>query len=746
MGSNEPKLEWMYKGVRGLVDNEEYLTGRKIDKTFEIISAEENPQLKGDLEGFESLVPQSLFDSLPNASNPSTVTIDLAAKLREDPLYEIRVKQREERRKLLDNPMKLKKLKTLLQTTLSDDKHHNKSKKRHQRRDSSSSSSSGDSSSDSSSSDDSNDRKKRRRDNERRSDSRSGRQSSHHSSHHSSSGRHSKNYDSKRDKDYKNRDNHRRDDSHRKKYEEKPHSKDRRDDRRPPQTSSKPISNDRHRNTSSNTFTHPKPPQRTRLSAEDMERRRKEMETNAVWRESQRKTNVKSYEDEERHENQVNASAKSAQFIKPLLKSATESDSLEDRIRQKRFTSQRGYNLMDNSVQKLSDVFVLNECRLMDECRRSGHPLDVYKTHPNDSRGHKTSHKMGSNEPKLEWMYKGVRGLVDNEEYLTGRKIDKTFEIISAEENPQLKGDLEGFESLVPQSLFDSLPNASNPSTVTIDLAAKLREDPLYEIRVKQREERRKLLDNPMKLKKLKTLLQTTLSDDKHHNKSKKRHKRRGSSSSSGDSSSDSSSSSSDDSNDRKKRRRDNERRSDSRSGRQSSHHSSHHSSSGRHSKNYDSKRDKDYKNRDNDRRDDSHRKKYEEKPHSKDRRDDRRPPQTSSKPISNDRHRNTSSNTFTHPKPPQRTRLSAEDMERRRKEMETNAVWRESQRKTNVKSYEDEERHENQVNASAKSAQFIKPLLKSATESDSLEDRIRQKRFTSQRGYNSMDSNFARK
>jgi len=30
-----------------------------------------------------------------------------------------------------------------------------------------------------------------------------------------------------------------------------------------------------------------------------------------------------------------------------------------------------------DSVQKLSDVFVLNESRLMDECRRSGHGFDV---------------------------------------------------------------------------------------------------------------------------------------------------------------------------------------------------------------------------------------------------------------------------------------------------------------------------------------------------------------------------------
>jgi len=84
--------------------------------------------------------------------------------------------------------------------------------------------------------------------------------------------------------------------------------------------------------------------------------------------------------------------------------------------------------------------------------------------------------------------------------------------------------------------------------------------------------------------------------------------------------------------------------------------------------------------------------------------------------------------------------------MEKKRKEMLENAVWRECQRKSNIESYKEEEREEKEFNSSAKSAQFIKPLLKSATESDSLEDRIKQKRFTTQRGYNSMDTHFARK
>jgi len=329
----------------------------------------------------------------------------------------------------------------------------------------------------------------------------------------------------------------------------------------------------------------------------------------------------------------------------------------------------------------------------------------------------------------LEWMYKGVRGLVDNEDYLTGRKVDKTFEIITAEESGQPKGDLEGFESAVPQSVFDSLPNTSNNSMVTIDLAAKLREDPLYEIRVKQREERRKLLDNPLKLKKLRTILESTITRDKHK-KNKKKHKRRDSSSSGSDSS---------DHSDRKydhKRHRRDDRDYERRDRDHRSSHHSHYKPSDRH-KSYESNRDKERRDGNNDKRDSERRR--DQRVHTNERRDDSK---RYDKPLDG-RQRNTWT---AQSKPPQKTRLSAEQLEQKRKEMEENAVWRESQRKTNVQTYEKEEKEENQLNASGKSAQFIKPLLKSATESDSLEDRIRQKRFTSQRGYNLMDSNFARK
>ncbi|XP_054167968.1 pre-mRNA-splicing factor CWC25 homolog [Oppia nitens] len=315
---------------------------------------------------------------------------------------------------------------------------------------------------------------------------------------------------------------------------------------------------------------------------------------------------------------------------------------------------------------------------------------------------------MGDNKGKLDWMYKGVRGLVDNEDYLTGRKIDKTFEIISAEENPT-KGDLEGLEGSVPQSVFDLETNTNTNNMVTVDLAAKLREDPLYEIRLKQREQRRKLLDNPLKMKKLKNILESTLSDDKKH---KKKHKHRRSDSDSSDSHHKS---------DGKRHKRDknrDERRNDHKNS----------SNSHRHHR-QDSYRDRDRHTRD------SRERILDKKLSSIYKRHDSRIEKT----LSDEKQR-TEQQQQSRPK-----KLSAEEMEKKRLEMLDNAVWRECQRKSNVKEFANEEQKEKEFNESGKSAQFIKPLLTKATD-DTLEDRIRQKRFSHQKGHNSMDTNFARR
>lgn len=71
----------MYQGPGGQISRDEYLLGRPIDK--QILQQYEEPESGPSAE--TGLLPGSIF-------NPSATTssLDMAAKIREDPLFEIR--------------------------------------------------------------------------------------------------------------------------------------------------------------------------------------------------------------------------------------------------------------------------------------------------------------------------------------------------------------------------------------------------------------------------------------------------------------------------------------------------------------------------------------------------------------------------------------------------------------------------------------------------------------------------------
>ncbi len=84
----EPRLEWIYTGDR--TKSEDFLLGKKYDA--------------------DSKAPTSTEDDTAAVS-----TIDLANKIREDPLYLIKKKEIEQKKKILENPVRLKQLKELLE-------------------------------------------------------------------------------------------------------------------------------------------------------------------------------------------------------------------------------------------------------------------------------------------------------------------------------------------------------------------------------------------------------------------------------------------------------------------------------------------------------------------------------------------------------------------------------------------------------------------------------------------------------
>lgn len=310
----------------------------------------------------------------------------------------------------------------------------------------------------------------------------------------------------------------------------------------------------------------------------------------------------------------------------------------------------------------------------------------------------------------MDWMYKGISGIADREEYLMGRKIDKTFEMMEREENPNAAKDEEE-SALINQIVQNNLMENFSKN----DMTAKMREDPLFAIQMKQQEQRKEILHNPVKLKHLQEILKDSLKKDKKHKrkekkKSKKKHKSKKCKKSSEHqrkSSSEESSQEDSDVETKVKHLQSPERKEkDSRS------HRHHEHSQQRERSHSESLRA-------------SSQRRYQHKSHS------------SRRPL------------YERPeKAPIKPRLTEEEIERRRKEMMDNAAAREKERVDNVKRLNERESEEDRLQQGSTStgAKFIKPMLASLANSSSIEDSIRQKKFTSQRGPGSMDRNFARR
>lgn len=103
--TGNPKLEWMYKTGQDLLNREEYLTGRKVDKQFEELTSEQNC-----VE--HEVLPASI--SRKNNTYEKHDQVDIIRKQMEDPLVAIKQREMEARRKILENPVKLKELHRLL--------------------------------------------------------------------------------------------------------------------------------------------------------------------------------------------------------------------------------------------------------------------------------------------------------------------------------------------------------------------------------------------------------------------------------------------------------------------------------------------------------------------------------------------------------------------------------------------------------------------------------------------------------
>ncbi|KAM7294667.1 pre-mRNA-splicing factor CWC25 homolog [Ixodes scapularis] len=290
-------------------------------------------------------------------------------------------------------------------------------------------------------------------------------------------------------------------------------------------------------------------------------------------------------------------------------------------------------------------------------------------------------------QERLDWMYQGVAGLVDRDQYLLGRKVDKNFEMLKKEED----GVKEENPDQQPGALFTVATTSA-----TVDLENKIREDPLFAIKKQEMKTKKTLLSNPVKMKHLRDMIEQSLEKKKKKKKKKRKKERRSSTSSS-------------DSSPRRKHRK-------------------HHSEA-------------------RTRRTESSDEEVEEKrpkpinmPHGfgllvRGKQPAERPRQEKpARPIQ--RQEKSQSPPHRHRRRP----LSEREKEEARRQMMDNAQWRDEQRKTIISQCDRNEAKKGSGHG------FLRPLLSQAADSGSVHGRIKQKMNRVQRGSDAMDTHFARK
>ncbi|XP_038134898.1 pre-mRNA-splicing factor CWC25 homolog [Cyprinodon tularosa] len=332
----DDRLDWMYQGPAGQVSRDEYLLGRPIDK--QITDQYEEPESGPSSE--TGLLPGSIFNPATPASG-----LDLAAKIREDPLFQIRKREEEKKREVLTNPVKMKKIKEMLRQNLDKkdkkkkrkkdkkekrDKERTKDKK-HKRRSLSSSS------------------EEEEQDNKHRShskdDSKDGKSRSQHFPGYGlqfPSGRHqpASNHSGRRERS-RSRSPHR---SHKdsRSYSSSSHRADKKAEVRDP------IPQREH-------YQRQRNPVSKKLSAEELERKRREMMEQAKQREEDRENNVKRYRRQDEQDKQREQNTKHdphAGFIHNMKLESAASSSVEDRVKRNIHSIQRTPASLDNFMKR----------------------------------------------------------------------------------------------------------------------------------------------------------------------------------------------------------------------------------------------------------------------------------------------------------------------------------------------------------------------------------------------------------
>ncbi|XP_063281439.1 pre-mRNA-splicing factor CWC25 homolog [Pelobates fuscus] len=319
----DEKLDWMYQGPGGMVNRDEYLLGRPVDKF--ILDKMQEPESGPSTE--TGLLPGSIF----NTSSASS-SLDIANKIREDPLFMIRKKEDEQKREVLKNPVKMKKIRELLQTSLekkSKKKKKEKKKRRKARRTSSSSE-------EKSSSEEEDRRRSRSHKNCPESPPARNRMPGYGLQIRESSKSGSRRNETEQDRHRGHSSPHRSNTESRPKTDGR-HSK--------PHRSPSPRKEENYRRQRTSGYTR-------KLSAEELERRRLEMMEDAKKREVERECNVRRYKQEEQKEQEKDQQRKESKFLHNMKLESAATSSLEDRVKRNIHAIQRTSVALEKNFMK----------------------------------------------------------------------------------------------------------------------------------------------------------------------------------------------------------------------------------------------------------------------------------------------------------------------------------------------------------------------------------------------------------
>ncbi len=282
-----------------------------------------------------------------------------------------------------------------------------------------------------------------------------------------------------------------------------------------------------------------------------------------------------------------------------------------------------------------------------------------------------------------------------------------------------------------PESIFSSRVEHQ------VDLDRKLQEDPLMAIRKQELDTRKKILDNPIRMKQIKEYIEKTKEKRKKHKKKKKK-KRRGDESSG--SSSSSSNSDSEDEQDLDKlllqkldKFNPKEMKASSSTRGRGSESPRPHSSRRERSRSNSKERTRRRRSRSGE-----DRRERRGSPHPRPSSDRRRVHQERRSP---DRRRERERERE------KKSAMSEEEKSRRLAEMTSNAAWREKQRTKNVDHYRAmDEKEEEEGKKRSHDPDFIRQQLRTAAADGTMEKRVQANRHNIQKGHGHMERNFARR